>query len=151
VQIPVRVQVHVDVDVGAVVVDLVMPGVLGDLVVVGREGTSRNIITSRSVSSCGSCKPVLLLLLALWRKIPEVLQALETTYAVDLGTFPLQEANVRGVTHHKHDALGSSGDIGDVLENTVGRDVATTNEVVWTVGVSNRYDRMEDATYGGTC
>jgi hypothetical protein len=111
VQIPVGVHVHVVVVVVAVVVDLVMPGVLGDLVVVVREGTSRNTITSRSVSSCGGSKPVLLLLLALWRKIPKVLQALETTYAVDLGTFSLQEVNVRGVAHHEHDTLRSSGDL----------------------------------------
>jgi hypothetical protein len=151
VQIPVGVHVHVVVDVGAVVVNLVMPGVLGDLVGVVREGTSRNTITCCSFSSCGSCKPLLLLLLALWRRIPKVLQALETTYAIDLDTVSLQEGNVRDVVHHKHDALGRSRDLGDVLENTVGRDVATSNEVLWTIGVSNWYDRMEDATYGGTC
>jgi hypothetical protein len=124
---------------------------LGDLVVVVREGTNRNIITSRSVSSCGSRKPILLLLLALWRKIPTVLQALETTYAVDLDTVSMQEGNVRGVAHHKHDALGRSSDLGDVLEYTVGRDVATSTEVLWSDGVSNWYDRTEDPTYGGTC
>jgi hypothetical protein len=71
VQIPVSVHVHVVVDVGAVVVDLFMPGVLGDLVVVVREGASRNTIIS---GSCGSYTSVLLLLLALWRKIPNVLR-----------------------------------------------------------------------------